>query len=345
MRRLAPALVVLAACASSSVYRVVEEGPAGPDTFRVAVIHLSSLNRDRSTREAAERNLDANVARVSALVRAAARAGADLVLTPEYATTGRGFALEDRLRLSTRLPATPTPGPLWEEKDPAPAKHLCDYARLADELDLWLVVNVLERDRDDGDPVYFNALVALAPDGRMVARYRKINLWFREIVMEDAGGEIVCFDTPFGRFGMLVCFDAIVPWTWGKTSADCDFLLVPTLWQHQPVVGHAAMALLATLSNRPVLWSNQARGGLGGGAGVFRPWGGSLWVPAWAPPGVVVANLHRARPGTTGSGSRSETPSLRSDTACASATPGHRRGARRPRRWRCRRRSRGSGAR
>jgi len=284
-------LALLAACGTRMI-RVVEEGPGGPESFRVGVLHLKSLNNDRGSRESADANLQLNYDRVERLVRLAAQSGAKVIVTPEYVTTGISFHLRDRPFLSTYVPATPTKGPLWEETLPL-AKHFVDYARLADELDVWLVVNVLEREPQDPRRVYYNTLVALDPAGRMVARYRKINLYIREHILEESGDEVVAFDTPYGRFGMLLCVDCLIPWTWGKLRNEnkVDFFLVSSLWEHTPFVGSMAMDLFTLLANRPILWSNQARMWLGGGAGVYRPGESDVAVGVWAPSSVVVANL------------------------------------------------------
>ena len=52
-----------------------------------------------------------------------------------------------------------------------------------------------------------------------------------------------------------------------------------------------AMSLLAGMSGRTVVWSNQQRGGLGGGAGVIRPGEDDTRFGIGGPPGVIVANL------------------------------------------------------
>jgi len=301
MRRPGLAALLLCCACGTRMIRVVEEGRAAePDTVRVAVLHLKSVNNDRGTVELANANLDLNYGATERLVRMAAASGAKVIVTPEYVTTGISFHLRDRIRLSTPVPPSPTKGALWQEAGEEMAKHLVDYAHLADELDVYLVVNVLERAQED-KLRYYNTLLALDPEGRMVGKYRKINLYIREHLLETAGDELAYFDTPYGRFALMLCLDVLVPWTWGKLKGrhDCDYFVVSTLWEHTPFLGCMAMDLFTTLSNRPILWSNQARMWLAGGAGVYRPFGADVAVGVWAPSAVVVANLpiperHRA---------------------------------------------------
>ena len=63
---------------------------------------------------------------------------------------------------------------------------------------------------DDGH-YQFNTNVAYDPTGRLVARYRKHNLFVMETFVYDRpnSAERVYFDTPFGRVGTFVCFDVI----------------------------------------------------------------------------------------------------------------------------------------
>jgi len=57
----------------------------------------------------------------------------------------------------------------------------------------------------------FNTNVAYDPTGRLVARYRKYNLFLAEELIYDQPktAELVYFDTPFGRVGTFICFDII----------------------------------------------------------------------------------------------------------------------------------------
>lgn len=297
MRRLLFVVLFVAACGNSSnrLIQVLEEGPGGPDTFRVAVLHLSSYNGDRIGQEAADRTLQTNFDRVEPLVRQAAARGAKIIVTPEYINSGIRIAFSALKHVSTELPAAPTDAPVWEDANQGVHAHVRDYGRLAAELDAYIVTDVLERVHVEGEkkPRYYNSMITLDPEGKLLANYRKINRYIFERFIEHAGDETVSFDTPWGRFGMLLCFDTLVPWTWGELTRKhkVDFLITQTLWEHTPFTGHIAMNLLADLSGRTVIWSNQQRGGLGGGAGIVRPWAADTTVGIWAPPGVVIANL------------------------------------------------------
>lgn len=289
---LPPLLAV--ACGGRGMLHMREEGSMSPGTVRVAALHLKSYNGSRATPELAEQTLDENFRRHAELIRLAAGAGARLVVTPEYGMIGRFLLPKYRCHVCTRIPETPTKEPLYLHEDRRIAKHMRDYSRLSRELGIYVVTHVLEEgETEEGRTTYFNAFVAFDPRGRLVANYRKINLWFFENFLETPGDETESFDTPFGTFGMLNCFDVILPLTVRRCldEHDVDFFVTTSLWQHVPVTGWMAMKSLANLSKRPVVWSNQARGGLGGGAGILRPWGSDTGFGLWGPEGVAVADL------------------------------------------------------
>jgi len=293
-------LLVGASCKSgpARMVRMVEDGPPDDDSFRVAVLHQTSVVGQRDTQAQADAVSDANWRQTEPLIRMAANVGAKVVVTPEYGNTGNHIQVDERRHASTTIPAPPTALPLWEMEDDGIDAYLVSYARLANELGIYIVTNTLECEDKGGERNYYNTMVAIDPEGKVVARYRKINLYMVEYMLETSGDETCSFDTPWGRFGLLLCFDAIIPWTWGEVKEDhaVDFLIVSSLWQpYVPLPGRAAMNLLANMAEMPVLWSNQSSGGTGGDAGIIRPGASDTAMGLWGPEGVAVGNLRLPR--------------------------------------------------
>lgn len=56
----------------------------------------------------------------------------------------------------------------------------------------------------------YNAAVAVY-EGQILANYRKIHQPLGESASYEAGEDIQAFDTPFGRMGMLICYDKAFP--------------------------------------------------------------------------------------------------------------------------------------
>lgn len=124
-------------------------------------------------------------------IRRAASEGADLVVLPELTNSGGGFrSREHALEIGEPVPEGPT---------------VRAWAEAARECGLHVVGGVLER---DGDTLH-NSAVVIGPE--FFGRYRKTHLWDTEKTLYDAGRELPVFDTPLGRIGVLVCYDAWFP--------------------------------------------------------------------------------------------------------------------------------------
>lgn len=85
-------------------------------------------------------------------------------------------------------------------------------AALAGEHRIWLHGgSIAERD-DDGR--IFNTSLMFAPDGELVASYRKIHLFGfdgGETTVMSGGDELVVVDTPLGPTGLATCYDLRFP--------------------------------------------------------------------------------------------------------------------------------------
>ncbi len=86
----------------------------------------------------------------------------------------------------------------------------------------------------DGDALY-NTCFIYDPSGNRIARHRKAHLFdvdikggqrYRESDSFSAGEGVTVFDTPFGRFGVCICFDIRFP-QFIHQMKDMDFLAVP----------------------------------------------------------------------------------------------------------------------
>ncbi|WP_028938144.1 carbon-nitrogen hydrolase family protein [Pseudonocardia spinosispora] len=100
---------------------------------------------------------------------------------------------------------------LRDAAEPIDGPRLTRLAELAGDLGIWLVPgSVCESDADHPGAV-FNTTVALSPQGKLVASYRKIFPW-RPYEMFEPGDRFVVFDIPeAGRFGFSICYDAWFP--------------------------------------------------------------------------------------------------------------------------------------
>jgi len=286
-------VLLCAAGAQDGMLRIKEQLPR-PGTVQVAALYLLAEKGARGTREGADVVTARNFERLARLVRHVARCGARVIVTPEYGVIGGKVPGDAKRFLCTVLPPVPTPGPFWEAQEPGIAPVLRDFARLSDEVDAYVLVHYLERvDDAKRGVIYYPVSLAFGPDGRLVASYRKRVLWPLTEHDKASGSEPVSFDTPWGRFGMLLCSDAIGPATWLdlKRKHQVDYFVCQSRWFPAPLTGRLAMSLVANLTGRPVVWANEKQFGLAGGAGVIRPWAGDTVIRLGGRPGAVVANL------------------------------------------------------
>ena len=172
-------------------------------------------------------DVDGNLARSSTLIRAAAASGSRLIVLPELANTGYVFeTLEEVRSLAEPMP------------DGRSARA---WSQLAQELNIYLVAGITER---DGDRLYNSALVA-GPDG-YIGAYRKAHLWDRENLFFAKGNlGFQVFDTALGKIGVAICYDGWFPETFRQLALQgAEIVCVPTNWVPMPdqPADEAAMA-------------------------------------------------------------------------------------------------------
>jgi predicted amidohydrolase len=145
----------------------------------------------------------------AAVAEAIARAGADVVVVPELATSGYVFESLEEARGVAR-PADEALAP-WVEA--AGASIVAGgFAEL------------------DGDVLYNSAAIVDATG--VLAVYRKLHLWDREKLFFTAGDALPpVVDTAHGRLGLCVCFDIEFPEiVRGLALRGAELVCVPTNW-------------------------------------------------------------------------------------------------------------------
>ena len=136
-------------------------------------------------------DVEANrAAAVSWAMRAAAE-GVDLLVLPELASSGYVFELEAEAAASA---------------EDAEHGELVDALTAVCAGGMHIVVGINER----AGSVRHNSAVVVGPQGHL-ATYRKLHLFNDEKSWFEPGGELPVVDLPFGRIGMVVCFDLWFP--------------------------------------------------------------------------------------------------------------------------------------
>ncbi len=119
-------------------------------------------------------------------------------------TTASSFPWVDIILLSELC--VPGMNPKLRSVIPGPVtKKFCDWAR---EKGKWLVPGSFFEKKGNKT---FNTAVVISPQGKIVAKYRKLFPW-RPLERTDPGDAFCVFDIPGkGRFGLCICYDQWFP--------------------------------------------------------------------------------------------------------------------------------------
>ncbi|MCK5617310.1 nitrilase family protein [Candidatus Pacearchaeota archaeon] len=134
-----------------------------------------------------------NIEKSCNLIDIAASKGVNLVVLPELCNTGYVFNnREEVMKLAEKIPGGPTIE-AWTAK--------------AKENNLFIVGGIAEA----LGKKFFNSSVLIGPKG-YIGTYRKLHNWFEEKLYFEPGNlGYPVFELPFGRLGMLICYDMWFP--------------------------------------------------------------------------------------------------------------------------------------
>ncbi|MBX3438377.1 MAG: carbon-nitrogen hydrolase family protein [Planctomycetaceae bacterium] len=144
-----------------------------------------------------------NLNQIESWVGRAAQAGAELVLFPELSLSGflpnhptgnHNDWLRAALRGAHQI-AESIPGPSTDR-----------LAQVAREHGVLVSVGLLE----DAGNVLHNTQVVIGPDG-LHGKWRKMHVPMFEMPFYNGGGPPSVIETPLGRLGVNICFDALMP--------------------------------------------------------------------------------------------------------------------------------------
>lgn len=174
--------------------------PPGQRLVTVASLHF----RPRNTHSAEE-----NISRFVAVSERALPQKTDIILLPETITVaGNGKSYVDV--------AEPIPGP-----------STIALGELARRHSSYLVAGLVERE----DAICYNTAVLIDRQGRVIGKYRKVQLPEQEVAGGlTPGDDFPVFKTDFGTIGMMICYDVFFP---GPANAlarqGAEMILMP-IW-------------------------------------------------------------------------------------------------------------------
>jgi len=144
--------------------------------------------------------------------REAAAQGAQLIVLPELASSGYVFGDDSEAQRTAESP-----------DDGALVSALGDVSAASGA---YIVAGLNEQDGD----CRHNSAVLLGPEGRL-ATYRKLHLYNDEKSWFVPGASLPIAELPFGRVGMIICFDLWFPEAARALAlGGAEIIAVPTNW-------------------------------------------------------------------------------------------------------------------
>jgi deaminated glutathione amidase len=262
--------------------------------FRAGLVQL------RSGRAVAP-NLD----KAEALIRRAAKGGAQYVQTPE--NTGI-MELKPELVLAAAESEGKSAPLAWAKA-------------LARDLELWLHVGSIAIKLDQARVA--NRSYLIDPKGRVAARYDKLHMFdvdlaggesYRESRTFDPGATAVLADLPWGRLGMSICYDLRFPALYrALATVGAEIIAVPAAFTKQTGEAHWHVLLRARAIETGAFVLAACQGGLHengrstyGHSMIVSPWGEVL-AEAGEDPQILLADIDLGVSAET----RAKIPSLR----------------------------------
>ena len=199
-------------------------------------------------------DVDANVARITEMVREAAGRGARIVLPPEL-FEGHYFCQAQRetdFRRARPVSGHPT---------------LTHFQHLAAELGVVIPVSFFEQD----GPAYYNSIATVDADGAVLGVYRKSHIptgpgYQEKFFFRPGNTGFAAYQTRYGTIGVAICWDQWFPEAARAMAlAGADVLFYPTAIGSEPeepdfdsrdpwqrvMIGHAvANAVAVVAANR-----------------------------------------------------------------------------------------------
>jgi predicted amidohydrolase len=134
-----------------------------------------------------------NITKSVSLIHEAAKNGAQLIVLPEMCNAG--YVFESRSEA-------------YEQGEPIPDGPTCEaWTKAAHEEGIFLVSGMIEKE----DYRLYNTAVLIGPEG-YIGKYRKLHEWdSAKLFLEPGNLGLPVFTLPFGRLGMMICYDGWFP--------------------------------------------------------------------------------------------------------------------------------------
>ena len=156
-----------------------------------------------------------NLARIEELLREAAAGGSQLAVFPELCTTGYNLSV-----IGKKIPS------MALNLDSPEIKRLKDLCR---DLCIYAVIPMALCGPEGQRP--YNGLIFIDDKGRLIGTYAKCHLYDQERNYFQPGNDFPVFDTPLGKIGCMICYDAGFPESARLLRLKgAELILCPSAW-------------------------------------------------------------------------------------------------------------------
>jgi len=178
-----------------------------------------TMSRDRKIKVAAIQmkselgKTDINLSRAITFIEEAAQNGADIVCLPELFYTGYHLSASELQQV-----AEPVNGPMVSTlQKVAKANSVYVIGGYAES------VEILGR--------MYNSAIFINDKGEVLGNMRKVYAWGEERIKFREGEEFPVYDTPLGKIGLMICYDAEFPEPMRIAALKgAEIVFVPSVW-------------------------------------------------------------------------------------------------------------------
>lgn len=160
------------------------------------------------------KDISKNLDKISRFIRSASRASANIVVFPEICITGDSTARK------------------YEDKN---QKYMNFFINMAKKNQIDIVSgSIIEKDKG----WVYNTSYYIDSKGKVLARYRKRNLWISERRSVMPGNKYAVANTRYGKIGLLICWDIIKPEFFKElTQKGTSIVICPSYWWYARNLG------------------------------------------------------------------------------------------------------------
>jgi len=158
-------------------------------------------------------DVEANLKKASSMIAEASREGCDFICFPEVFLIG---LVGEKIS---------------EYAQEIPGEQTAKFSSLAKENGIHIVMgSIVEKEGSD----FYNTSVLIDDSGKILGKYRKINLWNGERLRRKAGDRTFVFDTKYGKIGIEICWDLAFPEISKEMALNgAKIIFCPSLWSHE----------------------------------------------------------------------------------------------------------------